>query len=411
MVARQAVHGAEGLRLRPAGLVLGDERLQSRAGVAGQQLSDPLDAEGLDHGAGLSGQPCLVGREAVAQLRPLGGGQLCLLAEQWGERQGAEGGQARGPGRVDPGVEGQRAAPGDAGQREGCDLLVARGQRPRGDGRPGALLTGEVRGGALVEGRQVAAGEEVVDLGAHGREGLDRSGRGVAQGDHGVVPLLGLAEPGVVGRQLGPEGLDGRGGDALGAAAVLAAADGGEDVADGRLVLLQGGRGLGHDPVPVEGHGVQGGGALGGVLDGDLDCIGLVEPFEHAPGGAEQRLVGDVGQRHRLAALEHGVEVGQGRVGPGDGLQQLGRADAPVAVAVDQREGGGVQLGALHGAGQRDPQLEVEVLEVAKIIRGADGHLVEAAGAGEAPGVGGHGAPVGPLNPGASCAVGRAAAR
>ena len=74
---------------------------------------------------------------------------------------------------------------------------------------------------------------------------------------------------------------------------------------------------------------------------------------------------------------------------PLDGGEELGHADAAVAIGVNEGEGLLVELEAFDGAAQRDPELLVELIEREEIRATGEGHLIEAAGAEEFPRVAG----------------------
>jgi hypothetical protein len=83
---------------------------------------------------------------------------------------------------------------------------------------------------------------------------------------------------------------------------------------------------------------------------------------------------------------------------PLDGGEQLGHADAAVAVGVDHRESPLVELKALDGAAQGHPQLLVELFEIEQVGAGFEGDLVEFAGPEKFPNMHGNGCDVGILS-------------
>src|SRR5262249_4766669 len=60
----------------------------------------------------------------------------------------------------------------------------------------------------------------------------------------------------------------------------------------------------------------------------------------------------------------------------------------------DQRRGRGVEFQTGRGAGERDPQLQVQLVQVHQVRAGLQLHLVEAARPEEFPAVSGHGIPM-----------------
>ena len=62
-------------------------------------------------------------------------------------------------------------------------------------------------------------------------------------------------------------------------------------------------------------------------------------------------------------------------------------ADAAILVGINQRGGLGAKLQARGGAGERDPQLLVQLVEVQQVGSGFEFDLVKAAGAKKFPGV------------------------
>ena len=96
--------------------------------------------------------------------------------------------------------------------------------------------------------------------------------------------------------------------------------------------------------------------------------------------GSEHGLVLDRGQRHAGELFFKHAAVIETRGRPVNGGEQFRGADVAVVVGVDQRQRAGVELDPGGRAGQRDPQLLVEVLEVQQVGGGIDAYLVEAAG-------------------------------
>jgi hypothetical protein len=66
----------------------------------------------------------------------------------------------------------------------------------------------------------------------------------------------------------------------------------------------------------------------------------------------------------RGTAFEQVVRIFEQAAGPLGGGDEFRRADAAVLVGVNQRQRGLVELDARGGAGQRDPELLVELVEV-----------------------------------------------
>ena len=114
------------------------------------------------------------------------------------------------------------------------------------------------------------------------------------------------------------------------------------------------------------------------------------------PGGGEDlfSVVGDVVdgvQAQRVAALDQRVRILEGAAGPLHGGDEFGRPDAAIVVSVNHGGGLGIELQPGNGAGQRHPQFLVELIQVHQIAAGFEPHLVEAAGAEEAPAMRGSG--------------------
>lgn len=105
--------------------------------------------------------------------------------------------------------------------------------------------------------------------------------------------------------------------------------------------------------------------------------------------GERPSLLG-VGQRRRRQprfAAQQRLPVLEPRADPFAGGDQLRRADAAIAIEVDQVEGAFVEFEAARGTGQRDPALLVEVTEMEEVVGGIDACLIGAARPEESPGV------------------------
>jgi hypothetical protein len=95
----------------------------------------------------------------------------------------------------------------------------------------------------------------------------------------------------------------------------------------------------------------------------------------------------DGGER-QVPALHQSVERGEHLPRPLHRGDDLGDADAPVAVAIHQRERPLVDLESLHRARERHPELRVEFAQCEEIGTAVEGDLIGAACAEELPGVG-----------------------
>ena len=171
----------------------------------------------------------------------------------------------------------------------------------------------------------------------------------------------------------------------------VSAPEAGNDVVDDRLGgLVVGGVG-GHDAVAVEGLGREGLGRRGRFLDGNLRRFRLAQDL---PGEGGDQLAfgrGIVDRRHaeRGRAFEQVVRVLEQAARPFDRRDQFRRADAAVLVGVNQGQGRLVELQPRGGAGERDPELEVELIEGHEVGARLKLHLVKAARAEETPLLGG----------------------
>src|SRR6185369_1369984 len=75
---------------------------------------------------------------------------------------------------------------------------------------------------------------------------------------------------------------------------------------------------------------------------------------------------------------------------PVNGRDQLGGPDPAVVVGVDERRGRGIELEAGGRAGERHPELQVQLVEPQEVGPGLELHLIEPAGAEELPDVCAH---------------------
>ena len=143
----------------------------------------------------------------------------------------------------------------------------------------------------------------------------------------------------------------------------------------------------GHDAVAVERFRGERRGGGGGFVKGDFVVVALAQnlPREIGDQFAFRRGVVDGGRLERGAAFEQVVGIFHQAAGPFGGGDEFRRADAAVLVGVNQRERGLVEFDARGGAGQRDPEFLVKLVEVQQVGAGADDDLVEAAGAEEFP--------------------------
>ena len=83
-------------------------------------------------------------------------------------------------------------------------------------------------------------------------------------------------------------------------------------------------------------------------------------------------------------ALDQVLGIDEDRVDPRDRAQQLGRADALVAVGVEDLERLVVELDAAGRTRERDPQLLIELGERHEVCTGAEVRLIESTRADEA---------------------------
>ena len=226
-VAEQFLDVGDCRRLGGEGGILRDESGESFLAFAGEDGLHAIEAEGLDRGAGFAGAPRLVGGEFAVEVGPLGGGERSLAgAERRGDGGAMQRGDGGGPRGVDPIGQREGAAGFDAREREERDLGGRGGELLGGEGGEISLGAVDDGGGAGVERREPAAGEEILDLGAHGLHGgeggggVGAEGRGVAGGPRGK------------GGAVREEGVDARLIDAGGGAAIGDGALGGDDVGD-----------------------------------------------------------------------------------------------------------------------------------------------------------------------------------
>jgi hypothetical protein len=252
------------------------------------------------------------------------------------------------------------------------------------------LLVGAVEPGraARIHLRQAAAGEVVVHLGAHRLDGLERRRRARPQRHHAA----GLARPLPLGEglELLPEGVQPRLVEPGEAAPVLDAAGAGHGVDDDLARLRVLGRLGRHHAVAVEGGPGEDVAQVLHVVRRDLAGLRLAQAGQDASGRAEQRLplrrgvVDDV-ERQGVLAGHEGAQVLEPRPAPAERRQDLGGAHPAVLVQVQQRQCPLVELQPLDRAGERHPELLVQVLQVREVAGRLQRHLVEPADSVEAP--------------------------
>jgi hypothetical protein len=399
LVAQEALEVLDGREVAGEREVGGDGLRHGLPSVSGQRLGHARSAQPADRAGRLARGPLGMRREASAERGPLVRGQARLgLAElrlDHGRAQPLDRGGPRGVEAV-----GQRQRPSrlDARQRELGHLLRRDRHVLRGD-REVLLLAPVQRGDrAAVEGSEPAAREVVLDLGAHRRPGGAGVLGALAERPQREVALA-LLPPRRPGLALGEEAVEQRLVDAGPPAAVGHRADGRDDVLDELARRGVVGHRRRDDAVAVQ---LRLGEAAGRVLDvgqRDRRRLLLAQALEQLAHALEHRLargpaVVDGGERDLVASDLERRKVAQALAAPLHGADDLGRADAAVLVGVDERERALVVLEALDRAGQRSPQLEVEVAEVGEIVRRLEADLVEAARARELPAMGrgcGHG--------------------
>ena len=114
---------------------------------------------------------------------------------------------------------------------------------------------------------------------------------------------------------------------------------------------------------------------IGGLGEGDGGGVGLAEGGEDAfcggvGGEAGGRRGVEGGEGDGVGVFEEDAEVIEDEAGPLDGGEKLGDADAAVVVGINEGEGFFVELEAFNRAGESDPELLVEVLEVGEVRAG-----------------------------------------
>src|SRR5690606_13736136 len=90
-------------------------------------------------------------------------------------------------------------------------------------------------------------------------------------------------------------------------------------------------------------------------------------------------------ERHLVAPAQQVVGILEVVPDPACRFDQLRRADAPVGVGVDEIERAGIELQPARRAGERRPELLVEVLDVDDVRAAADDDLVDSGDTDELP--------------------------
>ena len=128
--------------------------------------------------------------------------------------------------------------------------------------------------------------------------------------------------------------------------------------------------------------------------------VGKIADLQHAPGvfvqvtedarcrlfqcGAFRVIVHD-GVQRQAWFLEVQVGIHDTGTRPLHGRQNLGHADLPVAVAVQQCRCSAIKLQPGGGAVEHRPQFGVQLRQIAQVVAAAQCHLIKAARAEEAP--------------------------
>ncbi|CAM3164113.1 hypothetical protein RAHE111665_17405 [Rariglobus hedericola] len=323
------------------GFVLRDECEECGFLVGGEEGFDALEAELLDRAATFGTGPGFEGGDFGFEGGPVGFSEAGL----GGTEHGCDGGGVKrheggGPSGVDGGEQRERLVGRDARQGEASDFLGGDGEVLRGESEVfglGAIERGE---GAGVVGGEAGAREIIVHLGAHGLDGGEGGGGiGAESEDVGGGAFFG---PRGEGGEVGVKGGDAGFVDTGGTGAIGGAADGADDVCDEELESFVGGGVGSDDSIAIERRGREDAGGIGGLGEGDLGGLGLAEIRENAFGGDEGGLAFrgggfESGEGQGVFAAQENAEVFEMQGGPIDGGEQLGDADAPVFIGVDER--------------------------------------------------------------------------
>ena len=311
-------HGVgDGVRLRGELLVLGDQRLDARFGVAPENRLDAGKPQLLDRRARLRRHPGFVRGVARPELLPLDRGDLRLLRPVEG-RDGdpVEGGQRARPGRVHALEQGKGPAGSDPGKWQAGQLR-----------RLGDLLGGEAR---IVFG-DPAAVEPVVHFHP------DRPRRFVDDGR--IRVRIPAACPPCIAGQLAKERVELALIDPRLAGAIGHASDAVDRLGD-HLAQLRGLRRVfGDDSVAIEPGALEDPADVGDVGDRERYRVRVPAPGEYLPGRSEQcpprgfRLVDRV-QRQTVRPGDERVQVLEPFFAPAERSEDLRSADAPVLVEI-----------------------------------------------------------------------------
>jgi len=313
-----------------------------------------------------------------------------LAVEHGPDHVGGEGSHGLGPGRVKPLGQRERPAGGDLGEGQPCDFSGTGRQVFRGESQVIFLLAVQGVDRARIECGEAAADEIIVDLGL---DGLESGGGGrAAERENGIV-IFGLLPPIGIGMGLGEERIGLGLGDARFAAAIRLGAQARNNVSDDRFgggVILS--RVRRHDAVPVEtglGKDLPG---LERILDADDSRVRVAQAGEHSAGRGEELLafrdgVVDGAEGKLGGASEQIAGVLEPPASPLHGLDNLGRPDTAIVVAIDERQRPGIEFQAGGGTSQSDPQLLVQLVQRHEIAACIEPDLIEAACSREFPSV------------------------
>ncbi|OQA08472.1 MAG: hypothetical protein BWY66_00976 [bacterium ADurb.Bin374] len=378
-------------RFRSEGFVLGDQITNVPIQRGSKNRPNARQPEPFDAGAGLAGEPRLVGRERGNDLIPFGRRQGGLFPKSRQDDEAVEGFNRLCPGRVDRIVQRKRPAGFDPGQRQIGKFGTSR--RQQSDRHLFVVLfrTVEVPRRAGIERSQPAAREKIVDLRPDGGKcGIGR---------HRISPVgkncrirFTRPPPGIIRPARVDEGVESRLVDPGNPAPVIDTANAGDDLLDHLPPRLISRRGRRNDAIAVEARRGESLRRIRHVGHGDRLCVRFAEPGQNAASRCYEPLsllirVVDRSQRQGLGAFQKIVGILQPAADPLDRGQNFRHANTPILVGIDQGEGRGVQFESLHRATQGHPQLGIEIPQRCEIGSRVETDLVHAAGAEKSPGV------------------------
>ena len=367
------------------GIVMVQQRQQLGLDAAGQKGLHVHLGQAAQRRGGTCGQPFLTLCQRALELIPL---RLCQLAQRLAKHRLhsllAQGLQSGGPGRVHALHQWQTALARHSGQGQCGNTVRAIAEHLRTQ-RQIAFFRGVERSLSTgVKLHQTRAGEKVIHLGLHGVHGFCRSQR-LRTRLEVTAQLCSLCKPGLQRTHIGKKCFSAAAVNAGHTVATIHAAVNFLNTGDqrGQRFIAFGGGGRDH-AIAIEAQRLQRCQAL--LHLGQRNGAGLALPrqHQHTTGlGQQQRTffarIVDAGQLQHITAIGQHLRVLDAGHRPFTGCHQLGRANASILADINQIQRRAIKFNPSGRAGQRHPELLIQLTNVGNVLTGPDDDLIHIA--------------------------------